>query len=131
MWLNRVKQGWMTLLTNRVNVPSKISLGCNLTGFYMSYQVSKVQILMYELPKWGYFLMLQNGHYVNVIIWDYVILYHQIVCISNNVMIWECYEMGFFIRCYKMGGNPILNVCVTKWVFFKIDSFHNKMSKIY
>ena len=35
MWLNRVKQGWMTLTTNRVNVPPKISLGCNLTGFYM------------------------------------------------------------------------------------------------
>ena len=25
----------MTLMTNRVNVPPKISLGCNLTGFYM------------------------------------------------------------------------------------------------
>ena len=35
MWLNRVKQGWMTLTTNRVNVPPKISLGCNLAGFYM------------------------------------------------------------------------------------------------
>ena len=35
MWLNRVKEGWMTLMTNRVDVPPKISLGCNLTGFYM------------------------------------------------------------------------------------------------
>ena len=48
--------------------------------------------------------MLQNGHYVNVMIWDNVILYHQTVFISNNVMIWECYEMGFFL------------LDVTKWV---------------